>query len=451
MKTNVSNYTHRLLARFIIEAKTPLKIGTGEKDIMTDALVAVDVNGLPYLPGTSIAGVVRSMMDPEKKNPLFGYQKYDGGHGSEIIFSEGHVLDSKGKVVDGLLKELLEDNLEDFVLDILKYELPIRQHARIGHTGVTVNGGKFDEQVVPVGTRFCFEIEIAASKDNLQSLDNVLQTIRCNTFRLGGGTRKGLGAIEVVNLWTAHLELAADMDLYLRKSSNLLLSGKWEGWKEDIKESIPDENVLTYAIDLTAEDFLFMGSGFADPDGDADMTTVKDRKIDWSTFPAEVKEDLVLIPGSSLKGALRHRTIYHFNKQNGRFANETNLENFSNPTEVKALFGSANNTNKSRGKVVFNDIIEEKAQSKLMNHVAIDRFTGGALDGALFAEQVDYVAGRHFKTEIVVNRTNVPETAIKAFDAALKDLASGLLSLGGGVNRGHGMFTGSITKNGKEL
>ena len=57
-----TKYTHRFLARLVIEAKTPLAIGSGEKDIISDALVATDVNGLPYIPGTAIAGVVRSLL-----------------------------------------------------------------------------------------------------------------------------------------------------------------------------------------------------------------------------------------------------------------------------------------------------------------------------------------------------------------------------------------------------
>jgi len=50
MKEN--KFKHRYLARIIFQATTPLAVGSGEKDIMTDALVATDVNGLPYIPGT---------------------------------------------------------------------------------------------------------------------------------------------------------------------------------------------------------------------------------------------------------------------------------------------------------------------------------------------------------------------------------------------------------------
>ena len=148
-----TKYTHRFLARLVIEAKTPLAIGSGEKDIISDALVATDVNGLPYIPGTAIAGVVRSMLkqDGVDTDALFGFQKKDQGEGSQILFTEAKILNSKGEVVDGLnIEAVKKDSL------LKKYvELPIRQHARINEKGVTVKGGKFDKQVVYAGTRFC--------------------------------------------------------------------------------------------------------------------------------------------------------------------------------------------------------------------------------------------------------------------------------------------------------
>ena len=71
-----TKYTHRHLARFIIEAVTPLAIASGQSDIFSDALVIRDVNGLPYIPGSSLAGIVRSML-PEEEAKLrdTAYQK----------------------------------------------------------------------------------------------------------------------------------------------------------------------------------------------------------------------------------------------------------------------------------------------------------------------------------------------------------------------------------------
>ena len=52
-----TKYSHRFLARIIIEAKTPLAVGSGNKDVITDALVAKDVNGMPYIPAIEVAGI----------------------------------------------------------------------------------------------------------------------------------------------------------------------------------------------------------------------------------------------------------------------------------------------------------------------------------------------------------------------------------------------------------
>lgn len=55
----------RYVARIVIEADTPICVGSGEKTIDTDSEVTLDVNGLPYIPGTTIAGVLRHIMVAE--------------------------------------------------------------------------------------------------------------------------------------------------------------------------------------------------------------------------------------------------------------------------------------------------------------------------------------------------------------------------------------------------
>ena len=50
----------RVVARVVIEAATPLSISSGANNVMTDDLILTDVNGLPYIPGSTICGVIRS-------------------------------------------------------------------------------------------------------------------------------------------------------------------------------------------------------------------------------------------------------------------------------------------------------------------------------------------------------------------------------------------------------
>lgn len=473
-----SGYTHRFLARFVIEAKTPLAVGSGEKDIITDALVAKDVNGLPYIPGTAIAGVVRSMLkqqDIDNTDEFFGFQKKNGGEGSQIIFTEAKILNSKGQVVDGIDLDAEND-------DLLKHfkDLPIRQHARINEMGVTVKGAKFDEQVVFAGTRFCFELEMVAKSKDTENFDNALKQIQSKSFRIGSGTRCGFGEIEVIDLFTATLNLKDNLQEYLDKPSNLQQSKDWNLWTKQVQTSGAIDGWTEYKLILHPEDFFMFGSGFGDDE--ADMTPVKSRKISWKDGKAELKNNLVLIPATSVKGALAHRVAFHYNVLVGNTADklkpeidairqDTSLKKEEqdkkielvkdryvgkNNEAVKILFGSEGEKignkmkDQARGNLIFSDIIENPVEDKILNHVAIDRFTGGAIDGALFSEKTTYGKGQEYEFTILANNEALKDENIKeALKLSLNDICSGLLPLGGGVNRGNGVFTGSFTINEK--
>lgn len=456
-----TNYIHRFLARFVIEAKTPLAVGSGEKDITTDALVATDVNGLPYIPGTAIAGVVRSMIGEESAKTFFGYQvpnKKKDGKGSEIIFTEAKILNSKGEVVDGLNIDAID---KDPLLKEYK-ELPIRQHARISEKGVTVKGGKFDEQVVFAGTRFCFELEMVSVKEENNNFESVLSQINNKTFRIGSGTRCGFGEIEVVEMQRAKLDLSKpeDLDLYLDKSSNL--SEDWNGWQRD--ENIEKETLSTdwveYKLSLQPEDFFLFGSGFGDHE--VDMTPVKARKVEWSNGCGKISDKMVLIPATSVKGALSHRVAFHWNKLNGYYAGNPEAKVGKDNFAVKTLFGSEGEKDgegQFRGNVIFSDIVEKRyVEYKILNHVAIDRFTGGAMEGALFSEKTTYLKEKDkpfemtilVKNEMLSKKDKKNVTVGDALEVALQDICKGMLPLGCGVNRGNGIFSGTL-KRGEEV
>lgn len=453
----VNKYTHRFLARLVIEAKTPLAVGSGEKDIITDALIATDVNGLPYIPGTAIAGVVRSMLRQQSVDTdiFFGFQNKKDGEGSQIIFTEAKIINSKGDVVDGM-------NLNAFDDALLKNykELPIRQHARINEKGVTAKAGKFDEQVVFAGTRFCFEIEMVATSDDTTNFDKVFDQLQNKTFRIGGGTRCGFGEIDIKEYKRRILDLKEkeQLDLYLSKTSNLSKSNNWDGWeKEDIKENTL-EGWTKYELKLQPEDFFLFGSGFGDDE--ADMTPVKGKKVVWDNGVGSLKDNLVLIPATSVKGALAHRVAFYYNKLKKIYAENlhSNEERKSvvgkNNEAVKKLFGSEGDgvgdkmENQLRGNIILSDIIESSLSDKILNHVAIDRFTGGAIEGALFSEKTTYGKGKEYTFTILANDEVLKDENVKdALESAMKDVCKGLLPLGGGVNRGNGVFIGSLTRN----
>lgn len=445
------------MARIVIEAKSPLNIGSGNKGIKSDSLVLRDINGLPFIPGTTIAGLLRHTLgDDEEK--MMGSQKM----GSPLIITEAKMLDSDGSVLDGILSQ---ERLNSLFLVNFR-QLPIRQHAKISHRGATIKGGKFDEEVVLKGTRFCFEMEMLSDKDDDTKFKELLNTLNSDTFRIGSGSRSGFGEIEVAGSQCQYKKIdLTDKDQktwYLQKSSSL--NEEWQDAEIIKLEKTSTNGRTSYTLQLKPVDFMLFGSGFGNDK--ADMTFVRETFIDWSNRPAQAKdrERVVLIPASSVKGALSHRLAFHYNRLKEKYANALaegeSIEDCvgKNNAAVKAIFGSEGEKdtkgkmqNKQRGNVLMSDIIQEAdIASKILNHVSIDRFTGGAIDGALFREETLHAKGMVFELKLIVNKIALEDDDIKsAFEHTLKDLCSGLLPLGGGVNRGNGCFEGTIKRNGE--
>ena len=474
-------YTHRYLARVIVEASTPLAVGSGERNIMTDRLVTTDVNGLPFIPGTALAGVLRHSFRRDLAGKLFGKQEIinekgkeiNNSEGSRIILSSAHITGKDGKVKEGLLEKVFEDNfLKNF------RDLPIRQHVRISHRGASEKRGKFDEQIVFKGTRFCFMMEFIGDKSDETCWNDLLKEFSRPTFRIGGGSRKGFGEISVEEIKNKAIDLEKELDKYLSISSSL----NDPFWDTVVPEKPEKENTdwIIYRLSLKPDDFLLFGSGFGTDE--ADMGFVTERVITWDKAGSpEFSEEKILMLAASVKGAISHRVAFHFNKLNEVYADKIKEPGFchhlismhysipedcrefdSGKTEdilkmiadgnpaIRSLFGYSASDNDGRcGNVIFSDVFLKPARKKLLTHVAIDRFTGGAIDGALFSEEVA-CCEETFEMSILVNKDAfITENVKTAFEKTLNDLCAGKLPLGGGTMRGHGCFSGSfITEEG---
>ena len=464
-------YKYRLLSRITLEALSPLVIGSGNKNIKTDSVVAKDVNELPYIPATTLAGLIRHSLPEEEQRKWMGYQTKEESCGSQLILSEAKILSENGKPIDGL------SNKEDVVKQLC-HQLPIRQHVRINHQGVAEKNGKFDEEIVPKGMRFCFEMELMSEEDDNEIMDKILSTIQSNGFRIGSGSRSGFGHISIVSILHRKLDLSTpeDLKLYLSKSSSL--ENIWEGFEPYSPTINTNTDYTSYELTLQPTDFMFFGAGFGDEH--SDMTFVRESVVQWdNNNRASIieKEKVILIPGSSVKGALAHRTAYHYNKLKGCFADGKSAEELQRHVgkqngAVKLLFGSEGDNkgkNKRRGSILISDIIQtqtKELEKKVLNHVKIDRFTGGAVPGALFSEEVLYAPKVSFTLEILLDKAAITEfkenkedkednvdknKALEAFETALIDLCKGCLPLGGGVNRGNGTFKGILKKNGETI
>ena len=410
---------HRHIAHIIIEADTPLKVGSNASDFLQDSPVQKDWNNLPMILGTSIAGVLRKDFQGDE-NDIFG--KEDG---SKVIFSNALLLNEHNKVTESLLLEKSQ------FLQIFD-NLPIREHTAITDKGVAKEHSKFDEEVVYKGARFKFSIEMI--EEDKKSFEQILDLLYANSFRLGGGSTKGFGKIKVIEIKTARLTL----DSY-SSSLNCEIGGAVYKPKEVSKK------YTKYLLKIQPDDFFMFGSGFGD--SDADATPVYEKVVDYTQ--AKLSDKMILIPASSIKGAIAHRTTYHYNLQNELYIGNSEIKE-----NIKEIFGEAKNSKEdidgSKGKILISDCYKtDTDQTKTFDHVSIDRFTGGAIDGALFQEKT--IAQKdEWEIEILLEN-NVEKEYIKAFESALCDVTTGMLPLGGMTTKGHGVFVGSLFKDGDEL
>jgi len=454
-------YTHRYVLRAVIEFTTPFLVGAGRKGDTADAVFVSDANGFPALPGSSIAGVLRARFretfSADDEERLFGFQKGDEGEGSRLTVSWGCIHDCENAPVEGIVPLQRHD---DPVL--AKARIPsIRDHVRINHKGASSaeEHGKFDEQAVCAGHRFTFELELSGTAEESPLWEKLLSLLSTIPLRFGGKTRRGYGACRLVSLKGRIFDLRSDFDSYIKHP--VALSEPSPLLEEIDTGQHRAEKGIT--LSLSPCGFWMIGGGYDLPEqrGDADMAPLRDCRIVWSGDGAKVEDDLIVIPAASVKGALSHRVAFHYNALKGIFSDTLSPEIITGfcgegNTAVRELFGfskerdisvngpkETNSTDGKAGRVFIDDIyLSRDHLSRLVPHVGIDRFTGGARDQVLFSERPLWKGNPIDLRIVVADTTNMEDrdNVLKAFRSAVLELAEGNLQLGAGSGRGLGYF-----------
>ncbi len=445
--------THRYVLRAVIEFTTPFLVGAGKKGDVADAVFVSDANGFPALPGSGIAGVLRSRFEEaygeEDTNCLFGFQKRDRGEGSRLTVSWGCIHNSDGVPMEGIVPP---ERYDDPVL--AKAMAPsIRDHVRINHKGASSaeDRGKFDEQAVCAGHRFTFELEMTGSEEENALWEKLLSLLAAANLRFGGKTRRGYGAFKFVSLKERIFDLRRDFDDY---GSHPVSLAQPSPILREAAAKNPESALSRIVMSLAPCSFWMIGGGHELPEaqGDADMAPLRDSQIIWQDGKGTVHEDVLVIPASSVKGALSHRTAFHYNAIKGIFADDKAADELAslcgeNNTAVRELFGYCKDEDAAgggrAGRVYIDDVyLSPDHPSRLVHHVGIDRFTGGARDQVLFSERPLW-RGESVEISISVDDSEAMEdrvNVLRAFRAAVLDLAEGSLQLGAGSGRGMGYF-----------
>lgn len=400
----------------VLELITPLHIGSGERDGISDAGVVRDFNGLPGIPGTSIQGLLRAAVEEAAGEPVAkkifgcaGTSNRGTGRGGRLSVSWGVVHDSHNQPVTRRITPSCRDG--DSVLHDAGRPM-LRDHVRLNGRGVAAKRGKFDELVVSPGHRFTVRLRFVTAPEDVgadhESDLSILENVLFNpALRLGGKTRRGLGRFRILGASYA--------------------------------ESSTHTNFIS--INLSPETLWMFGEG---PSEVADSSPVRGTRIEWDGQNRGQPKPVWIIPGSAVKGVLRHRTLFHANRLAGNFIDQADNDAAGKAREwLFDLFGTVERKSMP-GKVYIDDVFLPVSSGNLasvQDHVSINPFSGGAKDSALFNDQPLLPDGIRIPLCIQLCSSVTDREAREALQCAVDDLRNGLLPLGAHVGRGYGIFS----------
>ena len=138
------------------------------------------------------------------------------------------------------------------------------------------------------------------------------------------------------------------------------------------------------------------------------------------TVYSNTKNPIPVVPGSSWAGAFRHHMSQWLNKD-----------------QIEDLFGYVDKKRKRISKISFSESQLKGAEEKIFSRNAIDRFSGGTVDTALYTEKTYYGGETVLCIKII---GTVCENQKRALSAAITDLHMGFLAVGGETSIGRGLF-----------
>lgn len=363
--------------------RSPLRISSGGGE-QTDVDVLRDSRGLPFLPGSAIAGVLRGVLPTEKAAQLFG------ALGAKM--TESLIM-----VSDGTLPADTEVHLQH------------RDGVGIGERGTAIPGAKYDFETVECAAPYTAVLELADDvPETLETaLDAALGVWVHRGAQFGARTTRGYGEM-AVSVRKKTLESLSDWLTF-----DPFAPGAFEG-ETALEPCASADDRLQIRAKLRMKGSFTVRTAAAPPAEELDMEPKQE--------PLQNAAGLPVIPGTAWAGAFRHHML------------ELSADLKLDRQAVELLFGSAEGT-VMRSRIRFGETAVTGSKSYLYTRSAVDRYTGAPRNQALFTER--YAYGGTGTLEISVPR-DTDRSLLELLAVSLVDLDLGLLSFGGegGVGRG---------------
>ncbi len=387
----------RVYYRIEMQLASPLSVGNGRNE-ETDHDVIRGKDGKPYIPASSIAGVFRHTLDGNSslQKKLFGSIYDNDIQSSKIIFYDAKIITTGSSNVRDSVK--LENK-------------------------VSVDGAKFDMEIIETGERFVTFLEITDQPEDTDAvIENMLAMLKAGILRFGTKTSRGFGTVNIASLKKVAFDIEQQLDMWLEFF--IYDENAWTGIDEYVIKAV-DSGYTSIKIQLVQNGAISIREYSTDVSDDGN--SLPDYKH------IELNDGTSVIPGTSWAGAIRAR-----------------YTEFVGNDAANALFGYVNERNKEdpshKSKIMFSESVIKDNLMKTMTRNSIDRFSAATKDTALYTERTSY----NGKTELEILLTDDVTDKDKAIlSAVILDLNNGFLSVGGLTSVGRGMFSiTGLTVNG---
>lgn len=459
-----------------LRALTGIHVGSGELTETVDSPVFRNTDNEILIPGTSISGALRSLAT--KMAPSMGLKKcltLDEKPSGD--FCSCPVCNLFGSIILG------EDSEDATASKIWVYDAimsngenpTIRDGTGIDRdTGASARTAraKYDLEVIPRGSKFKFRIELQEDikEDGKCLLAAVLSEWANGRCYLGGSLARGLGRMQLEDSKVYTLDLSTPDKLmdFLKKEESVKARSKDEKWLEhhtkNAKKLVENvDNSVYYGSFAQIEFTLEFTGGFV-------INEIVNAVRNGYNFYPYMEDGKFVLPGSSLRGVLRShaekiaRTLTTLNCTKSeeflvkcpacnphaddsapvascnsllrKYRKEHHILPENEVTDDQLclacrLFGGS-----YRGSRLYlgDGCLVNPPQFKIMDFLAIDRFTGGSKEGAKFNARILWKPD--FKVCIFLE--NPEEWELGWLMLVLKDMSDGFLSVGSGRNKWFG-------------
>lgn len=376
--------------------QAPLRIGSGFGD-ETDSDIMKDSRGFPFVPGTSLTGVLRSYLSEMDGSRLFGTLL------PEIC--ESHVL-----ISDAVLGVDAKDT---------DFRITQRDGVGLSDDGTARKGAKYNFEVVECKKPYTAVIELAdaCSAEERTLLEGVLARISAEGVSFGARTTRGYGLMSA-EVKKREFELPKQLETWLR------FDPFEDGCFEDASTIPLDTASAEHAADSIAILLRLAFRGSFSVRVNTTVLAQAGQKVAPDQMPLSGFDGHAVIPGTAWAGSFRHH-MRHLASGMGR----SELM-----TEVDALFGAVKDA-MIRSSIRFSETAAEKELRYTTTRTAVDRFTSAPRNQALFTSQV---AQDGEGTLAIRLPSDTAPDLLRLLACAINDLNLGLMNVGGegGVGRG---------------